>query len=165
MKEKQRGDLYSGIIFLLFGIFLYVGSYWIPATTSDILGSRFFPQVVAVAIVFLAAIQIFMAVKAGRDEAVKEEVQEKKEGSGFSKPLMYTVAALIAYYVLVINIGFTITSILYLFVQSMILMPAEDIKQPKKMVIPVLVSIIVPIVLNLIFWRVFSIQLPEGKLF
>ena len=44
-------------------------------------------------------------------------------------------------------------------------MPAEDIKNKKKLIVPVLVSVIVPIAVNAIFWNLFSIKLPAGNLF
>ena len=98
----------------------------------------------------------FKAAARDNEDNVKEAV---------NKPLMLTVAALLIYYVLVLQIGFTITSIIYLFCQSLILMPAEDIKNKKKLIVPVLVSVIVPIAVNAIFWNLFSIKLPAGNLF
>ena len=163
MKEK-RNDICSAVAFIAFAVFLFVGSYWIPPTTSDILGSRFFPRMIAFLMAFLAIIQLAGAisfVKKGR-----EEISDKKEGkSGLNMSLVLTVVALFTYYILVLQIGFTITSIIYLLCQSAILMSKDDFKNKKKVVILALVAIIVPIFINTIFWKVFSIALPAGKLF
>ena len=112
MKEK-RNDICSSIVFFLFGVFIFAGSYWIPATTSDILGSRFFPRVVAVLIGILSIFQLLSAVgelKKLKDVGVKEE----KEAAKLNCPFLLTTVALFAYYLLVLGIGFTLTSILYL---------------------------------------------------
>ena len=80
MKEK-RNDICSSIVFFLFGVFIFAGSYWIPATTSDILGSRFFPRVVAVLIGILSIFQLLSAVgelKKLKDVGVKEEKEAAK---------------------------------------------------------------------------------------
>ncbi len=162
MRDEHRKNFTSGIAFLLFGIFIYAGSYTIPATTSDILGSRFFPRAVAVLIGILSIAQ--MLLSAGAFKAAAHNNEEKVK-EAINKPLLLTVAALLIYYILVLQIGFTITSIIYLFCQSLILMPTEDIKNKKKLIVPVLVSVIVPIAVNTIFWKLFSIKLPVGNLF
>lgn len=162
MRDEHRKNFTSGIVFLLFGIFIFAGSYTIPATTSDVLGSRFFPRAVAVLIGILSIAQIILSAGAFKAAAHNNEDKVKE---AINKPLMLTVAALLIYYVLVLQIGFTITSIIYLFCQSLILMPAEDIKNKKKLIVPILVSVIVPIAVNAIFWKLFSIKLPAGNLF
>lgn len=162
MRDEHRKNFTSGIAFLLFGIFIFAGSYTIPATTSDILGSRFFPRAVAVLIGILSIAQ--MLLSAGAFKAAAHNNEEKVK-EAINKPLLLTVAALLIYYILVLQIGFTITSIIYLFCQSLILMPTEDIKNKKKLIVPVLVSVIVPIAVNTIFWKLFSIKLPVGNLF
>lgn len=161
MKEA-KSNILSGICFIAFGIFLFAGSFWIPPTTSDILGSRFFPRVVAVVIIFLAAIQILINTSKLKEAG---EAESQKEKAGLNKPLALTVAALFGYYVLVLYIGFTITSILYLLCQSAILMAREDFQNKRKVAVMVASSILVPIVINAIFWNIFSIALPAGKLF
>lgn len=161
MKEAKNNIL-SGICFLAFGLFVFVGSFWIPATTADILGSRFFPRVVAVLIAILSVAQIVLNVPILK---IKDEKDEGEEKAGFNKPLLLTAAALFAYYVLILYIGFTITSILYLLCQSAILMAREDFKNKRKVLIMAVSSVLVPIAINAIFWNIFSIALPAGKLF
>ena len=162
MRDEHRKNFTSGIAFLLFGIFIYAGSYTIPATTSDILGSRFFPRAVAVLIGILSISQMLLSAGAFKAAAPNNEDMVKE---ALNKPLLLAVAALLSYYILALQIGFTITSIIYLFCQSLILMPTEDIKNKKKLIVPVLVSVIVPIAVNTIFWKLFSIKLPVGNLF
>lgn len=164
MKEK-RNDVYSGIVMILFAVFLFAASYLIQPTTSDILGSRFFPRLVAALIGLLAAIQIICAAPALKESAQKEEKEETKETGKKSYALAITVIALFVYYILILQIGFTITSMLYLLVQGAVLMSAEDLKKKPKLLVLVLVAVLVPIFINTVFWDIFSIALPAGKLF
>lgn len=90
---------------------------------------------------------------------------ENAAGFRFNRPLILTVAALFAYYILVLYIGFTITSILYLLAQSAILMSKDALGNRKTVAVMVLVSVIAPIFIHTVFWKVFSIALPAGKLF
>ncbi|MDO4268489.1 MAG: tripartite tricarboxylate transporter TctB family protein [Eubacteriales bacterium] len=160
MKEI-KSNLWSGAVFLAFGIFVFAGSWWIPATTSDILGSRFFPRAVAVLIIVLSGVQILGACSALK----KADRNEDKEKWTLNKPLFLTVAALFVYYILVLYIGFTVTSILYLLFQSGVLMSKEDFSDKRKMIIMIAVSVLTPIIINGIFWELFSIALPAGKIF
>lgn len=169
MKEK-RNDIYSGIAMIIFAIFLFVGSYWIQPTTSDILGSRFFPKAIAVLIVLLAVIQIIGSVSylkqnSSEQDTAKEADQEQEQKDWKNKPLIMTTIALFVYYVVILQVGFVITSIIYLLFQGAVLMNKEDLKDKKKMAVLVLVAVLVPIFINTIFWRVFTIALPSGKLF
>lgn len=168
MKDK-RNDIYSGIALILFAVFMYATSYMIQPTTSDVLGSRFFPQVVAILIAVLAVCMIVGAVasqkKAAGAEQPAEKTEEKTEKKGLNMPLVLTVVGLFAYYILILQLGFTITSILYLLFQGAVLMSKEDLKDKKKLIILVLVAVIAPIALNFIFWNVFQIALPAGNLF
>lgn len=165
MKDK-RNDIYSGIALILFAVFMYATSYMIQPTTSDILGSRFFPQVVAILIAVLAVCMIIGALASKNKAAGAEQpAEEKTEKKAVNMPLVLTVAGLFAYYILILQLGFTITSILYLLFQGAVLMSKEDMKNKKKLVVLVLVAVIVPIALNFIFWNVFQIALPAGNLF
>lgn len=84
--------------------------------TSDILGSRFFPRVVAVLIGILSIFQLLSAVgelKKLKDVGVKEE----KEAAKLNCPFLLTTVALFAYYLLVLGLAHGITSILYFFLK------------------------------------------------
>lgn len=163
MKEKKN-DILAGIVIIILAAVYYVCSFQIQETTSDILGSRFFPQLAAVLLVVLAVIQIIQAVGTKSAGSAKE----KDISTGNQKlnlPLILTTVLLFAYYFLVLQIGFTITSIIYLLFASWILMPEDDRKERKILLMVICVSIIFPIFLNFIFYQIFSIQLPVGAVF
>lgn len=160
--NETKSNLYSAVVFVVFGAFVYIGSFWIPATSSDVLGSRFFPRVVAVIIILLGMIQVVSSMRLIK---LQQPEQAAPQAGGVNRPLLLTGAALFVYYVLVLQIGFVITSVLYLLFQGSVLMDKESLGNKRQLLILILVSVILPIAINAIFWNVFQIALPKGKLF
>jgi hypothetical protein len=162
--SDSKKNLYSGIVFVMFSILVFAVSYTIPITTSDVLGSRFFPRLISGVTVMLGLIQAIgsgMVLK--RDQ--QEVEAENREKAGVNRPMTLTIIALLLYYFLTIQLGFVLTSIIYLFCQSLILMDKESFKDKRKLAILGVVSILFPIAMNWIFWNLFSIGLPAGNLF
>ncbi len=164
MNTNNKKDIQSAIAVILFAIAFYAFSFKIQATTSDILGSRFFPQVAAICLILLGIVQIF------RNMRLKEILTDKPEAKiaktdRINQPLVLTTVLLLAYYYLCMGIGFTITSILYLLSSSMVLIPNAERKNRKTMLLIAIVAIVVPFFLNTVFYRIFHITLPKGKLF
>lgn len=62
MKEK-RGDIFSGIVIGVLAVIYYIYSFKIQKTTSDVLGSRFFPQLAAILLLILSVILIVQALR------------------------------------------------------------------------------------------------------
>ena len=63
------------------------------------------------------------------------------------------------------SVGFTLTSIVYLMCSSLVLIPDSERKNKKMLLLIAIVAIAVPIFLNTVFYQVFHIALPKGKLF
>ncbi|MGF6907527.1 tripartite tricarboxylate transporter TctB family protein [Fusobacterium sp. PH5-44] len=162
-----KKNFYSGIVFFVFGVFIFLCSYKIPATTSDILGSRFFPRVVSISTCVLSLMLIILSSRNFKksEESIEVKKSDNKSPLKLISPFSLTIILLFSYYILLNLIGFTLTSILYLFLQSAILMNNDDRKDKKKIVVLGIVSIIIPIFINLIFLKIFDRVLPVGKLF
>ncbi|MDO4621148.1 MAG: tripartite tricarboxylate transporter TctB family protein [Lachnospiraceae bacterium] len=160
----KKNDIISGIVVAVFGIAFYAGSNLIQPTTSDVLGSRFFPRVAAVMLIVLGLLQAVIAMRSEKNAQKEGASGESTKSPIMNLPLAITIVALFAYYVLIRQIGFTITSILYLLVMGWTLMNDTDRKNKKMVAIVVIVSIIFPIFINTIFYQVFRIALPAGAL-
>lgn len=161
MSEKKK-NVYAGIVLLLFAIFIYGVSFWIPESKSDILGSRFFPRCTAVIMGILSGILTLTSIGTGTQEKTEDGLIQK---TGLNYSLLLTCLALILYYLIILQLGFVITSIVYLFCQCLILLPKEDYKNRKKMMFTLVISVVVPVAINFIFWKIFMIALPAGNLF
>lgn len=164
MKDK-RDDIYSGIVLILFAVFMYAASFLIQPTTSDILGSRFFPRMVAIIIGVLAVCMIVGAAGSLKKAGKTAKEEEKPEKKPLNMPLVLTIVGLFAYYILIDLLGFTVTSILYLLFQGAVLMGKEGLKNKRSLIILIVTSVVIPIALNNIFWNVFKISLPSSRLF
>lgn len=161
VSEKKK-NVYAGIVLLLFAIFIYVVSFWIPESKSDILGSRFFPRCTAVLMGILSGILTLSSIGLKKREETEEGLAQQ---AGLNYSLLLTCLALILYYLIILQLGFVITSIVYLFCQCLILLPKEDHRNKKKMMISLAISVLVPVAINFIFWKIFMIALPAGNLF
>ena len=164
MNKASKKDLQSAIAVILFAIAFYAFSFQIQPTTSYVLGSRFFPQAAAIILILLGLVQVVRSLTSKEKLTAEEEARIEKNDR-INKPLVLTTVLLFAYYFLCITIGFQITSILYLLGASWVLMPEEDRKNKKMLLIVLIVSFVVPIFLNTVFYQLFRIQLPVGSLF
>ncbi|MDF2886877.1 MAG: conserved rane protein of unknown function [Lacrimispora sp.] len=161
VSEKKK-NVYAGIVLLLFAIFIYVVSFWIPESKSDILGSRFFPRCTAILMGILSGILTLSSIEFRKREETEDGFTQQ---TGLNHSLLLTCLALILYYLIILQLGFVITSIAYLFCQCLILLPKEDYRNRKKMMITLAISVLVPVAINFIFWKIFMIALPVGNLF
>ena len=165
MNRAKKKDVQSAVVIIAFAIAFYVFSFQIQPTTSDILGSRFFPQATAVILVLLGLVQIVRSLSSGKEALTEEEAKKIAGIDRTNAPLILSGVLLLAYYFLCVGIGFLITSILYLLGASWVLMPEAERANKKTLMIVVIVSIAVPFFLNTVFYRVFNIKLPAGSLF
>ena len=168
---SKKNDILSAVVVILFAAAFYAGSFRIQKTTSDVLGSRFFPQAAAILLVLLGIIQIATALNEQRKQKAASTGEENDsnanapEKEGMNLPFLLTVAALFAYYILIRLVGFTITSISYLLFESWVLMPEGSRNSRKMKIIVIITSFLVPLFLNYVFYYVFKIKLPQGSLF
>lgn len=154
-KKINYKDLGAGIFFLLFSIIIYIQSLKIHITVGDIMGPRFFPQLVSIIMGSLSFILILISFKS---KEKSEKIFENKSS------LIMTLVILLIYAILLEAIGFIILTIVYLFIQILLLLPKEYLKDKKYLALTGIVSVITPIFLYFLFYKVFSIFLPAGIL-
>lgn len=133
-------------------------------------GSAFFPIVVGSGLVILALVYLGMALVSLKKQAalgIAEEAQtaltdeEKQENKISTFKLIASFAILVIYVALLSSVGFIITSIVYLFLQMLIM--AED-RSKKQIIKIVIAAIVAPFIINFIFTNWFSLMLPQGLL-
>lgn len=164
MNRAQKKDIQSAVVIIIFAVLFYAFSFKIQATTSDVLGSRFFPQVTSILLVVLSLVLIVRSITV-KEELTEDQLAKIEKSDRINQPLILTSVLLFAYYFLLRGIGFVITSILYLMGASWVLMPEADRKNKRMLILAGIVSIVVPIFLNTVFYKVFNIKLPSGSLF
>ena len=84
--SDKKKNVYAGFLLLLFAIFIYVVSFWIPESKSDILGSRFFPRCTAVLMGSLSGILILTNVNFNKSEEIQpgETIRSGFQPSAFA---------------------------------------------------------------------------------
>lgn len=152
MTDKKR-NIVTSLLFLAFGVFLFVQSMGIKHMMKNDVGSGFFPKVVGVAMVVVSIVRLVMALRETEGEAKKSD-SDMKGG-------LETII-LIAAYVLAFNAaGFLISTAVFLFLEMLVLTPAEKRNIPLLLVI----SIVAPIAIYALFTYAISSPLPKGILY
>lgn len=157
---KKYGDIAVGVFYLCFAVVLFCASFGIQAFVDEILGPEFMPQMMAVIIFVLALLLLFQGIK----NCKRPQSNGEEEGTvGPASPIraLLTLIIIIAYIALMDIVGFIPVTIIYLVGQIALLTPKEKYTKPL-IVKSLIISIISPIVLYYIFYRVFGVFLPEG---
>ncbi len=150
MSDKKKNILTS-VVFLAFGAFVYVQSLGIKHMMANDVGSAFFPKVISVAMIAVAAIRLVMALR--------EPEKEKKGDTGNdAKGGLITILLILAYVMAFNSVGFLISTAIYLFLQMLVLTPAEKRKLPMLAII----SIVAPLFIYTLFVYVINTPLPKG---
>lgn len=149
MTNKKR-NLVVSILFLAFGVFLLVQSMGVKHMMKNDVGSGFFPKVIAIAIIAVSLVRLVMTLK--------EEEKEAKKSNSDPKGGWMTIV-LVSLYVLAFNeVGFLIATVIYLFLQMLVLTPAEKRNIPLLAVI----SVAAPVFIYTLFVYVINTPLPKG---
>lgn len=157
-----KKNVYSGIFFFLFSVFLYAESYNMSVSKADPIGPQMFPRVVALCIALLAVWQIIKNCRDQKLAAVDSESTENRKKLNI--PILLTIALLIAYPLLLESVGFIILTSIYLFCQIFLLLPKGSIRNKREVITAAAVSVLFSLLLYFLFNKVFQIILPAGIL-
>ena len=151
MSEKTKGIITS-ILFLAFSIVMIVFARQYKPMMKNDLGSGFFPMVVGIAMAALSVLRLILALREKKGEV-------KKSGDDLMGGLATII--LIGGYCIAFNpIGFIISTMVYLFLQILVLTPKEKQSWP----ITIAISVIAPIAFYVLFVYAINTPLPKGLL-
>ena len=151
MSEKTKGIITS-ILFLAFSIVMIVFARQYKPMMKNDLGSGFFPMVVGIAMAALSVLRLILAIREKKGEV-------KKSGDDLMGGLATII--LIGGYCIAFNpIGFIISTMVYLFLQILVLTPKEKRSWP----ITIAISVIAPIAFYVLFVYAINTPLPKGLL-
>lgn len=157
---KKFGDLVAGILFLVLSIVLFLAANALPPSLMGGLGSDFMPKVLAIVTCVLSFFQIRAGFRTMRTcQADTEEDDDKPE----YLRVLATIAAFTAYVFVIEPVGFLVSSIVYLFLQMVILAPAEK-RRPKGIVLFAVIAVVVCVAVYFIFRFGLNVMLPAGIL-
>lgn len=151
MSEKTKGIITS-ILFLAFSAVMIVFARQYKPMMKNDLGSGFFPMVVGIAMCALSVLRLILAIREKKGEV-------KKSGDDLMGGLATII--LIGGYCIAFNpIGFIISTMVYLFLQILVLTPKEKRSWP----ITIAISVIAPIAFYVLFVYAINTPLPKGLL-
>lgn len=152
MTNKQKDTLCSAI-FLIFGIGMMYASFGIRHRISSDVGSAYVPKFIAGCIIVAAGAKLILSVLDKSESGKKKEKSDNDLLGGIG-----TIALMLGYMVALKPVGFILSSIVYLFLQIM-LMSREDNRKP---LLFAAVSIILPVAVYALFNYVIKMPLPKG---
>ena len=164
----MKSDLITGIIAAAFSVF-----YLSQTTTIKIFGgatggvnARTVPEIWGSCLLILSIIlivrSIYGMVKAKKNPTLPEQGNFIKNLID-KREVVYTFALLIGYAALMKPVGFIITSIIYVFLQILILTPIKK-RSRKVMGIAAVMAVTFSTVLYYVFTKYFMVLLPPGIL-
>ena len=153
---KKYGDLMSGIATAMFATVIFVASGFIKQRNNTGLGADFVPKLAAV---ILLVLSILLIIRGVRTSKAYGPIQKE------SVPAAYGVMAasfvlMLAYICLLSTVGFILTTMVYLFLQMILVSKKEQVNYIKFAAI----SVIASVGIYLLFLKVFSIMIPAGIL-
>lgn len=154
MKTKNFPELVVNMVIFIFGALLFISAQSIKVGAAMGQGGDFMPKLCSVLWLIISGLLVVTTVL---DKCPRGE--EKGNLKGF----FLTLILLFLYVLLLEPVGFVITSIVYMFIQMMLFVPKELINK-KQLIVFAVVSVLLPVLVNLLFENVFYLILPAGIL-
>lgn len=164
--SKKTTDGISGAVILLFAILMYTSLPGPGETVVAGLDMSLAPRLVALILAGLSVgllIMTFVPFRALGKVAGDTDDEKSPHKSRFAYPgrLIATAVLIIAAAAVFEWLGFVITSVIYIFVQSYILTYDPGTFKPVRTAI---IAIAFPVAVYLMFWHWLSMPLPKGIL-
>jgi len=157
--EKKYKDIIVGSVLAALSVLYLLLSFQIKLTNIDrVVGSRMFPQICGTIILLLSV----SLIVGGIQRAKKTGPEKAGEKRNYTRTIL-VLGSYAIYIFLMDKIGFTISSILYLFSQ-MVVMGKWPVSK-KSMILYLMISVAVSAVIYVMFYRVFMLILPKAGWF
>lgn len=156
MNKTKLEEMIISLVLVVVGAALIISAQGIETGVTMGQGGDFMPKLCSKLWLLISVLLLLNTIRTpGESYAVKEAVQLR----GF----FGTMALLLFYGIALRPVGFVICSMIYMFLQMLIFVPSD--KRSKKMyLIFAVISIVMPILVNMLFVDVFSLVLPAGIL-
>lgn len=157
--NKKYKDVIVGSVLATLSVVYLILSFQIKLTNIDrVVGSRMFPQICGTIILILSVCLIVGGIQRAK-RAGAEDLGEKKN---YTRTIL-VLGSYAAYIFLMDKIGFTVSSVIYLFSQ-MIVMGKWPVGK-KALALYLVISVIVSAVIYVTFNNVFMLILPKAGWF
>lgn len=155
MENKKLSEIVVSVVLVIFGVVLWLASQEISVGAAMGQGGDFMPKLCTTVWVIISVMLLF--------SNITMKNQSKETASLNLKGFLATFFLLFLYMLLLKPIGFVLTSMVYMFFQMLLFVPAEY-RTRKNYGLFAIISVIVPIAVNALFVNVFCLILPSGIL-
>jgi len=163
MKAQEAGlvaRLLSYVFLLLASIALFISASGIATSRFEKLGAGAFPKIIFGAMAIVSAIAIIDALRQIPRHAYGDFAAQAVAWAKRCYLVFVCLGALTAYLLVIPVLGFSIASLIFLFVLQVILMP----RTPKSIALAAVVAVVFSFGLNWLFAEMFTVFLPRGVL-
>ena len=163
LSKEHKQNLLTGGILLIFGIWMFVQTFlFTNVGRGGDPGPGLLPRIVSILVILLSVLllltTVFGVLKAGKSDKTEGETQKIAIDK---KSIVLTFALFVFYMFTVGQLGYVLSSIIYLFFQITIL---TDKPSRKQLVIFAAIAAVVPLLVNHVFVNIFNLMLPRGIL-
>ena len=138
---------------LVVGVGMFVMARDIPRKIESDVGSGYVPTFIAICIIIVAGAKLILTL-ISKDPTINKKVPPLGDWFGG----IATVLLMLAYMMIFEKVGFIISSIVYLFVQMMLLSNSEN----RKPVLFAIIAVALPIAVDALFAFAIKMPLPVG---
>lgn len=154
MTNKVR-DLICSAIMLVFGAVMLVLARDIPHKVASDVGSAYVPTFIAICILIVAGTKLMLTWLKKSPSADKKIVLDQDWIGGVG-----TIALMVIYMLIFQPVGFIISSVLYLFIQMLLLSNTEN----RKPILFAIIAVLLPVAVDALFVFAIHMPLPKGIL-
>lgn len=152
MSNLKQRELTVGVVMLLAGAAYLLATHYVPDRPG--VDSATVPTILGVLMCILGAVQVRAALALGREADRQQAAAAVDYGT-----TLKTVALIVAYTALLNSVGFLITTALYLFVQFVVLTPAD---QKPRYALYAAIALVTSVAVYALFRYAFDLVLPVG---
>ena len=152
MTNKQR-NLLTSVLFLAFGIFMFIQSQGVKHKIASDVGSGYVPAFIAGCLIVVSVSKLIITLtrKDPADNVVKKSDSSTKGG-------IVTILIMLAYMLAFEPVGFIVSSVVFLFA----LMNWFANNENRNIPLFAAVSILLPVAVDALFVFVIKMPLPKG---
>lgn len=159
---KRYADVVSGGMVALFGLVMLIETRSIQALMPMDFGPKIMPRIFAICLILLGTIiSVTGVIKFKNDPSSVQSTRLGTLGKYELMKISITLGLIVFYVFSLRNLGFILTSIIYLFFQILILGAKPN---NKKLIVYVTVSLFFSIAIFYLFTGVFNVFLPVGRI-
>ena len=163
MKSSKKENFVYAALMCFFGVFTVYGAYRIPSRASLGLGADYLPKIVGYLLLFLSLCFLIKGLLIRSPKKATDQTEKAEKTEFDIKPVIKfsaTILFLIIYVLLFKKVGFIIMTALYIFAQSLLMVPSEK----RNILLSAVLGIVTSILLYLIFSKGLNMLLPNGIL-